>query len=131
MMFYCFRRKIRFFFQRLFRGFDDSETWDLEKEFYKWLLPRLKRFKDITKACPCNMEYKDWKNMLSDRVAQLNCIVNIDENKFQDRSYIPKQEYKKLLKRFGNSDILNNFAYDWCVNDFNKWFYENIINLWW
>jgi hypothetical protein len=39
------RRSWKFLFQRVFRGWDDSETWSLDYTFYKWALPRFKRFR--------------------------------------------------------------------------------------
>ena len=33
------KRRIKWFFQRRFRGFDDRETWNVDETFYKWLLP--------------------------------------------------------------------------------------------
>ncbi len=41
------KRSIRFFFQRRIRGWDDSETWNLDHSFAKLILPRLLRFKQI------------------------------------------------------------------------------------
>lgn len=40
-------RSIKFFFQRLFRGFDDSETWSLDSSLSRLILPRLKRYKEL------------------------------------------------------------------------------------
>lgn len=34
------KRIMKFFYQRITRGWDDSETWDLDTEFYKWIYPR-------------------------------------------------------------------------------------------
>jgi hypothetical protein len=42
-------RRLRFLWQRLTRGFDDSVTWDLDGIFVKFILPRLKRFREIEK----------------------------------------------------------------------------------
>lgn len=35
--------------QRIERGFDDSETWSLDGTFSKFMLPRLERYREITK----------------------------------------------------------------------------------
>ncbi len=42
------KRAIRHFWQRLYRGWDDSDTWSLDYSLAKLILPRLKRFKEIT-----------------------------------------------------------------------------------
>ena len=132
-MFFLLRRRIKFFFQRLFRGWDNSETWDLEYSFHKWLLPRLKKFRELTCAYPCFYnKLDDWQKELDRRIAQLDSILNINEFDFEDRSYIPKEEYKKWVKRVGNKGTtLNAISYDYCVQDFNKWFCDNLNQLWW
>lgn len=42
--------------QRLERGFDDSETWSLYTSISKFLVPRLKRFKELTTAVPVDID---------------------------------------------------------------------------
>lgn len=131
-MIFRLKRKIKFLFQRLSRGFDDSDTWDLQDTFYRWLLPRLRRFRDVTCAYP--MHYKnhgEWLKELNTRICQLTAIVNVNELDFEDRSYIPKEELKKWEKVGAGDCSLNALSYDYCVRDFNKWFCENIGDLWW
>lgn len=57
-----FPRLIKFFFQRVFRGWDDSETWDFEESFLKWALPRLKRVRKISIAYPKDFTEDSWDN---------------------------------------------------------------------
>jgi hypothetical protein len=40
-------RRCRFWWQRRTRGWDDSETWSLDATCAEWLLPRLKRLREI------------------------------------------------------------------------------------
>ncbi len=40
-------RSIRLLCQRLTRGWDDSETWNLDWEFQRWIYPRLLRFNEL------------------------------------------------------------------------------------
>jgi len=47
-MFKRLRRSIRFFWQRLTRGWDDSETWSLDVTIAEFILPRLKRYKQLS-----------------------------------------------------------------------------------
>lgn len=46
------KREFRYFFQRLHRGWDDSETWNLDKEIAEFIYPRLKRYFEITITAP-------------------------------------------------------------------------------
>lgn len=124
------RRIIKHFFQRRFRGFDDSETWDLDSQFYKWLYPRLKRFTEITMAYPCSYENpQEWKDELDKRVQQLEHLVKYDELEFSDWSYIPEEELKQFKDR-GNWDK-NMTAFHYMEQDFNDWFGKNVNQLWW
>lgn len=100
------KRKIKFFFQRVIRGWDDSETWSLDYEFYKWLLPRLKRFEELTIAYPGTEKYptlESWKKEIKNRCRQLELLIKDDWKCFDDGTY----------------------------EDFHKWFAEEAGWLWW
>ena len=126
------KRIIKFFYQRIFRGWDDSETWNLDTEFYKWIYPRLKVFKDKTVCFPEKYEnLSDWKKELSKRITQLVFIIDCDMFRFQDWSYIPKKEFLKLKKECASYERICCIAFGYMNQDFNKWFGENINYLWW
>lgn len=42
----------RYHDQRKRRGFDDTEAWDLRGTIYKFVLPRLKRYKELSTGYP-------------------------------------------------------------------------------
>lgn len=128
------RRMIKFFFQRRIRGFDDSETWDLGEEFYKWIYPRLKRYAEISQGYPLDCKtHEEWIDTLNYRVKQLESFIDINDFDFNDWSYIPAKEMNKLKSKKHQPDdyIINSMAYNYCVQDFNKWFSKNIEKLWW
>lgn len=126
---YCM---IKFFFQRRIRGFDDSETWDLDTQFYKWIYPRLKRFTEITMAYPMSYDNcKTWQKELNKRVKQLEIILNTCEFDFTDWSYIPSKELIELKKKDAWKSTINSTAFEYLIEDFNKWFAENVGQLWW
>ena len=132
MNFYLIKRGIKFFFQRMFRGWDDSETWSLDREFHKWILPRLKRFGELTCAYPDNKKYptlEKWQEEIQKRVKQLEIIIKEDDTNFDDWSYIPKKKLNELDK----SDIIkiNIIAFCYMYNDFHKWFAKEVGWLWW
>ena len=127
------KRMVKFFFQRRIRGFDDSETWDLGDNFYKWIYPRLKRYTEISTGYPIDCKsHKEWIDTLTYRVKQLESFIDINEFDFNDWSYIPKKELEDLKKKKNIEDyVINATAYRKCVEDFNKWFSENVEQLWW
>lgn len=58
------KRARRFFWQRRTRGWDDSETWSMDGTFAKLILPRLKRFKEVNCAHPCDLTAEEWDERL-------------------------------------------------------------------
>jgi len=62
------KRCVRWFFQRLFRGFDDRVTWNLCNEMVSWLLPRLIRLRDLTIAHPPNLKEEEWISILDEMI---------------------------------------------------------------
>ena len=107
-IFHRIKRSIRFFFQRMFRGFDDSETWNMDLTFYKWLLPRIRRFIKVTNGYP--ITYKNmsqWKKEVNKRTKQLERIIARADD-WESAIKVEKDMY-----------------------EFNQWFAKNLKNLWW
>ena len=70
------RRSIKFFFQRLFRGFDDSIAWNFDYEFGKWAYPRFKRFREMHHGYPHNTTSEEWESILEDIEHAFSLIAN-------------------------------------------------------
>ena len=105
-------RSIKFFFQRRFRGWDDSETWDLEYQFFAWLYPRLRRFGHITIAHPPEYTWEEWQEILGKLIYRvgkakidyenLGLMTPEDEEKhFQDC----KETIDLVCKHLKNGDL--------------------------
>lgn len=132
------KNKIKRFFQRLYRGWDDSETWSLDTSFYNWLLPRLKRFTELTVCYPHSYKkYEDWISELNYRCKQLELIIKYDyeEYEFDCRDYITDEQiikkYKVREEQQTDKTYLNMKAYEHLITDFNEWFGQNVNALWW
>lgn len=70
------RRAIRFFFQRLLRGWDDGDTFSLDHTAAIWMLPRLQRFRELTCAHPSYMTYEEWLETLDKMIYSLEVVSN-------------------------------------------------------
>ena len=61
-------RKIKWFFQRLFRGWSDAELWDLQYHLAKYIYPRLKAFIKSNRMGYLNLDGKStsrqWEDIL-------------------------------------------------------------------
>ena len=64
--------------QRLEGGFDDSEVWSLEGTITSFILPRLKRFKEITYSYPSDISAKEWNNKLEKMITAFEYLENED-----------------------------------------------------
>jgi hypothetical protein len=62
------KRFVRFFFQRLTRGWDDSQTWNLDTAFALLILPRLKRFKELNTSFPYELTPEKWDDFLDEMI---------------------------------------------------------------
>lgn len=108
--FSLFLNKIKNFFQQISKNQIniDTDTYGLDILLYKWLLPRLKRFRELSNNWP-DSKYDtldDWNNELDKRIAQLEYIV---------KNYFNYND-KKLPK---------------IINSFNKWLAKDLNDLWW
>lgn len=84
--------------QRIERGFDDSELWSLDVTISKFILPRLKAFKDIAGGYPGGMTAEYWEQTLDHMIEAFELQA---ECKFSHT----KEEEKKIedgLKLFTN-----------------------------
>lgn len=61
-------RQIKWFWQRITRGFDDRATWNLEITIAKFILPRLKLFKEKDNGYPGSLTEKEWDDVLDDMI---------------------------------------------------------------
>lgn len=63
-----FKRKLRFLWQKLDRGWSDDEIWNLDISLAKLILPRLKRFKEIKGGYPGGMTLDKWEEILNQMI---------------------------------------------------------------
>ena len=57
-------RRIRFFWQRLARGWDDSDTWNLDQTLACWIVPRLKVLRRDSSGYPLQLTERKWDVIL-------------------------------------------------------------------
>lgn len=83
-------RRLKLLFQKITRGWDDSDTCGLDYTIAKFVLPRLKRFREIIETKDVGIpvfshedfkydrEKKKWLKMLDDMVYAMECIGSED-----------------------------------------------------
>ena len=68
------KRKILFKKQRKERGWDDSETWSLDSTIAGFVLPRLKRFKEVNCGFPSLLSEEKWNEILDHMIYAMEVI---------------------------------------------------------
>ena len=89
------RRSLRFFWQRLTRGWDDSETWSLDHSLAKLITPRLKRYKEVNCGYPSSMSWEEWNEILDEMIFGFEWFqsdARFDVNSEYDANYIRAQK---------------------------------------
>ena len=77
-------RWMLFWWQRRTRGWDDSETWSLDRTLARYIAPRLRRFREVSCGYPCDMTETEWSESLSkmqtafDRLMADECCCDFD-----------------------------------------------------
>jgi len=77
---YRIKRWFKHFTQRRVRGFDDSETWNLDHNIAKFTLPRLKRFKDLNNGNPVDITWEQWQNDLDDMIYAMENTIKLSDD---------------------------------------------------
>mgnify|MGYP003417378443 CR=1 FL=1 len=71
--------------QRMENGFDDSETYSLDFVISQFILPRLKRFRELTNGFPSDLSsMTEWKIILDKMIAAFELDVKRFEGTFTD-----------------------------------------------
>lgn len=105
-------RAMKFKEQRMTRGFDDSETWNLDMTIAKFLVPRLKAFKECENGHPAGMSEKKWDKILDEMIEGFELHCTKDEWEF-DMDINTRNEKKAKV--------------DKALKHFSKYFHD----LWW
>lgn len=74
------KRQKRWTKQRAKRGFDDSETWSLRDSIAGYVLPRLRRFREVDGGYPGTLNSRDEWNAILDQMIVAFEIVERDNS---------------------------------------------------
>lgn len=107
------KRKEKFRKQRLRRGFDDSELWNLDLTFAKFMLPRLKEYRKKNCSYPAKLNNIDeWNKILDEIIEGLQLLT---------------KHFDWELSSDQNTVNGNNLKVDIALNHLAKYFRD----LWW
>ena len=83
--------------QRAERGFDDTELWNLNATIAQFILPRLKRFREINKSYPKAISEKEWNEILDKMIKFFE--EYLDENNYLEDN-LEKEGIELFAKYF-------------------------------
>lgn len=100
-----FFRTLKYAYQRITKGYCDSDLWSLDMYYAKLISTSLKEFADITHSYPYNSTPEEWKEELL-KIAE--CFENSIEPEEVDKYF---EQYLELREKRGItliSDIFNS-----------------------
>ena len=94
------KRSLRFLYQRLIRGWDDSQTWSLDHSLGKLILPRLKRFKEVNNGIPDLLSEAEWDAILDKMIAAFDFAASEERWNATSEEYAEHQEGLELFAKY-------------------------------
>jgi hypothetical protein len=96
---WCIKRRVKFWWQRQTRGFDDSETWSLDNTLAGMIWPRIARLKELNTGYPCDIAYdygdeegpKKWNEYLDKMILAFK-LIEEDKCFFGEPNWREKEE---------------------------------------
>ncbi len=90
--------------QRMENGFDDSETYSLDYVISQFVLPRLKRFRELTNGFPSELSsMTEWKIILDKMIAAFELDVKRFDCTFTDMEQKVLNEGFELFFKYYHS----------------------------
>ncbi len=75
---YLFKRRLKHWWQKRTRGWSDEDTWGLDHVIAKFVLPRLKRFKELNNGFPEGFNEKTWNIAIDEMIYALEVCSRDD-----------------------------------------------------
>lgn len=109
-------RWLKFWWQRRTRGWDDSETWNLDAEIARFALPRLRRFRELPRGYWHDPEagdddvlyHKQYTEHVLDEIEWFLSIHASEDGTWQLESKEDQDRYDRACDIFGR-----NFGHLW------------------
>lgn len=93
-------RSFRFWWQRRTRGWDDSELWSLDFTIISFVLPRLKRFKEIIISYPGDITPEEWKEILQKIINAFEYLEKEENYPIEDDKIKQVEEAMDLFREY-------------------------------
>ena len=85
---------MKWWYQKIRYGVNDSEMWSLDITIAKFILPKLKTFRNSTCGYPGNITQKKWEQKLDDMIFAMEYTIN------QFKQEYTEEDFKRIKKGF-------------------------------
>jgi hypothetical protein len=94
------KREVEYSKQRIERGFDDSETWSFDTTIASFILPRLRRFKEVRGGYPSSITNDEWDNILDKMIIGFDLVIKDCNGIISDEEVKQMNEGMDLFRRW-------------------------------
>lgn len=82
-------------------GFDIGDTWSMDYALAKWMHPRMELFLKNTISHPCDIEYEEWIDYLTEIANKLEYyLYTMDNFETLEKEADARKEYEEALQMF-------------------------------
>lgn len=99
IFFKFFPRSAKHFLQKCTRGFSDKDTWNIDVTVAKFVLPRLKRFKELTNGHPHEITWEEWIEILDKIIYSFEMAS--DDDKYYGLNITENEKVQEGFALFG------------------------------
>ena len=127
-------KKIKWFFQKILRGYSTLELWNLDYTFSKFILKRLKAFQKMKRyGHPSDLKsMEEWNSIIDKMIFSFEYAqfdYGMDEDYLgHNRIWEPIQEKQEVFK-INNKPVYVNWRYNKDIHDIDHKKYQEGIEL--
>lgn len=81
------KRRIKHCFQIITTGWCDVDTWSLDVRHGEWIIPRLKKFKEIKNGNPSDITEQEWDIILDKMIYSFEYTLSDDYYTKRDKKF--------------------------------------------
>lgn len=115
-----------------------KETWSLDITFAKYIIPRLKKFKELNNGYPGTEEVntpEKWDEALDKMIQAFEYVIDLDEYWLDDPRYdytdIMFGDNKEFYEKIKENKITEDIRRLAAINEGLQLFAKYYMNLWW
>ena len=94
------KRRIKWFFQKITKGYSDADLWCLNYHLAKLINKRLKAFRVGQVGHPCNLTAEGWREILDEMIWAFDYIIKDDDFGWKPSGDKDEERFDNGMKLF-------------------------------